>query len=158
MAMSTSRVRHLPADSQTPPLVAVALRRTQKGGGEQPLQPWPLQRQAKWPDPCGGRGRVTGEASRRWSYAVKVHQLLSYVAAPSDSSFNSSAVAAVWVVTGWFAGGANAIVNSDASPLFYRPVEAVQRPPLHHPARHPLKANSRVQAMPCTLVCRLQRG
>ena len=83
---------------------------------------------------------------------MKVHQLLSYVAAPSDSSFNSSAVAAVWVVTGQFACGANTIVNSDASPLFYRPAEAVQHPPLQHPARHPLKANSRVHAMPCTLV------
>ena len=71
MTMRNSRVRRLPVDSQTPALVAAALHRTQEGGGEWPLQPWPLRRQAKWPDPCRGCGRVTGEASRRWSCAVK---------------------------------------------------------------------------------------
>jgi len=80
MAMSMSRVRHPPVNSQIPPSAAAALPRPQDSGGVRPPRLQQLQRSAGRPD---RRGDATESAERRGDggLAVKVRRLVLCVGA-----------------------------------------------------------------------------
>jgi len=136
MAITKSRVCRLPADLQTLPPVAAALHRPQDSGGERPPPPQWLRRRTEWPDRCRDVAKwPERHCDGGRSHAVKERRLLSCIGASSGSSFNSSATSTAWVVAEWSGGGANVMVNSDASSLLCRPAEAAHLYITHHPAR-----------------------
>ena len=135
MAMTKSRVCRLPADLQTLPPVAAALHRPQDSGGDPPPPQW-LRRRTEWPDRCRDVAKLLERhCGGGRSHAVKERRLLSCIGVSSGSSFNSSATSTAWVVAEWSGGGgANVMVNSDASSLLCRPAEATHLYITHHPA------------------------
>jgi len=81
MCTSTGSANTSAGDGPSPP--AVAMSRSQNGGGKRPPRPWQLWCRAKWRDRCGDAAEsLERRCGGGWSHAVKVCRLLLCVRTP----------------------------------------------------------------------------